>query len=125
MGQVNKQAWKNMREVSIIGIGLHKFGRWPDKGPGDLGRVAIQEALDDAGVEFGDIQAGWCGRVNNITGTGPSLFGEIGQPGILIDNVERPVPVHLPRFVWRRGRSAPASMMWSSARGWKRCSGDW
>lgn len=89
MGRVNKQAWKNMREVSIIGVGLHKFGRWPDKSPGDLGRVAIQEALDDAGVEFKDIQAGWSGRVNNITGTGPALFGELGQPGILIDNVEK------------------------------------
>ncbi len=89
MGKPNKEAWKKMRDVSIIGIGLHKFGRWPDKGPGDLGRVAIQEALDDAGVEFKDIEAGWSGRVNQITGTGPALFGEIAQPGILIDNVEK------------------------------------
>jgi len=78
-----------MREVCIIGVGLHKFGRWPGKSAGDLGRVAIQEALDDAGVEFKDIEAGWSGRVNSITGTGPALFGEIAQPGILIDNVEK------------------------------------
>ena len=32
------EAWKNMREVCIVGIGMHKFGRWPDKSPGDLVR---------------------------------------------------------------------------------------
>lgn len=89
MGHPNKEAWKKMREVCIIGIGLHKFGRWPDKSPGDLARVAIKEALDDAGVPFKDIEAGWSGRVNNITGTGQAVFSEMGQPGILIDNVEK------------------------------------
>jgi acetyl-CoA acetyltransferase len=74
VGKPNKEAWKKMREVCIIGIGLHKFGRWPDKSPGDLARVAIKEALDDAGVEFKDIEAGWSGRVNNITGTGQAIF---------------------------------------------------
>ena len=89
MGMVNKEAWKKMREVSVIGVGLHKFGRWPDKGPGALCRVAIQEALEDAGAEFKDIQAGFSGRVQDVTGTGQAVFGEMGQPGILIDNVEK------------------------------------
>ncbi|MBW2060715.1 MAG: thiolase family protein [Deltaproteobacteria bacterium] len=85
----NVKAWKKMREVCIVGIGLHKFGRWPDKGVGDLGREAIQAALEDAGAEFKDIEAGFSGRVQSVTGTGQQVFGEMGQPGILIDNVEK------------------------------------
>jgi len=78
-----------MREVCILGVGLHKFGRWPEKSVGDLVRDAILAALDDAGVEFKDIQAGFSGRVRDVTGTGQRVFGEVGQTGILIDNVEK------------------------------------
>jgi acetyl-CoA acetyltransferase len=78
-----------MREVCIVGVGLHKFGRWPDKSIGSIGREAIQAALEDAGANFRDIQAGWSGRVQNVTGTGQHVFGELGQTGILIDNVEK------------------------------------
>lgn len=81
------EAWKNMREVCIIGVGLHKFGRWPEKSPGDLGREAILAALKDAGAEFKDIEAGFNGRVG--TSNGQELFGQVGQSGILIDNVEK------------------------------------
>ena len=87
MGQL--EAWKRMREVCVIGVGIHKFGRWPDKDVNDMAREAILAALDDAGVEFKDIQAGFSGRVTNVTGTGLRVFGEIGQHGILIDNVEK------------------------------------
>ena len=83
------EAWKNMREVCILGVGLHKFGRWPDKSVGDMVREAILAALDDAGVAFKDIQAGFSGRVQDVTGTGQRVFGEVGQTGILIDNVEK------------------------------------
>lgn len=87
MGKV--EAWKNMREVCIIGVGLHKFGRWPEKSAAAMTREAIQAALNDAGVEFKDIEAGFSGRVQDITGTGQSVFDELGRTGILIDNVEK------------------------------------
>lgn len=83
------EAWRNMREVCIVGVGLHKFGRWPEKDVTDMGREAIQAALEDAGLEFKDIEAGWCGRVINVNGTGERVFAELGQHGILIDNVEK------------------------------------
>jgi acetyl-CoA acyltransferase len=89
VGKPNKTGWKKMREVCIIGVGLHKFGRWPEKRVEDLCRDAIQNALDDAGVAFKDIEAGFSGRVRDVTGTGQSVFGEMGQQGILIDNVEK------------------------------------
>jgi len=84
------EAWRNMREVCIVGVGLHKFGRFPEKRVEDTGREAILAALEDAGAEFSDIEAGFCGRVfPPITGTGMHVFGEVGQTGILIDNVEK------------------------------------
>ncbi|MEE8353988.1 MAG: thiolase family protein [Dehalococcoidales bacterium] len=84
-----KEAWNNLRDVCVVGVGMHKFGRWPDKGVGDLVREAILAALEDAGAEFKDIEVGFSGRVQNVTGTGQAVFGEVGQPGILIDNVEK------------------------------------
>lgn len=83
------EAWKNMREVCVVGVGLHPFMKPGSGSVNDMGRTAILEALDDAGARFTDIQAGFCGRVNNITGTGQNVFGEVGQNGILIDNVEK------------------------------------
>ena len=39
-----------MREVVVLGAGLHRFGRFPDKSLQDLGREAIKNALDPRGV---------------------------------------------------------------------------
>lgn len=83
------EAWRNMREVCIVGVGLHEFMKPGDSSVARMGRTAILAALDDAGAEFKDIEAGFSGRVQDVTGTGQFLFGEVGQTGILIDNVEK------------------------------------
>ena len=46
-----------MNDVAIIGVGLHPFGRF-DKTAMQMGAEAIQAALDDAGLEWKDIQFG-------------------------------------------------------------------
>jgi acetyl-CoA C-acetyltransferase len=46
-----------MNDVAIIGVGLHPFGRF-DKTAMQMGAEAIQAALDDASVEWKDIQFG-------------------------------------------------------------------
>jgi len=74
--------------VVILGVGLHPFGRHPEKSVGDLSRVAALAALKDAGVEFKDIQAGFCGHVVQGVGTGLRTFAEVGMTGIPITNVE-------------------------------------
>ena len=38
-----------MSEVVIAGVGMHKFGRFPDKDPADIAIEAILKALEDAG----------------------------------------------------------------------------
>ncbi len=77
--------------VVVLGAGLHPFGRFPDLTIEDLGREAALAALEDAGLEFKDIQAGFLGRVGGTgppVGVGMRIFGELGQHGIPITNVE-------------------------------------
>lgn len=79
-----------MREVCVLGVGLHKFGRFPEKTVQDMGRVAILNAIDDAGIEFKDIEAAYCGRVYaSEMGTGLRVINEVGQTGIPVVNVEQ------------------------------------
>lgn len=40
-----------MRDVVIAGVGMTRFGKWPDLSLNDLARIAIWEAIDDAGVD--------------------------------------------------------------------------
>jgi benzoylsuccinyl-CoA thiolase BbsB subunit len=78
-------------DVVVLGVGLHPFGRFPEKTIEDLGREAALAALDDAGIDFKDIQAGFLGRVGGTgppVGVGMRVFGELGQHGIPITNVE-------------------------------------
>lgn len=45
-----------MDDVAIIGVGLHPFGRFPDRSAIQMGAIAVRAALADAGVEWRDIQ---------------------------------------------------------------------
>lgn len=49
-----------MREVVVVGAGLHRYGVFPDKSAIALGTAAIQRALDDAGCQWTDIDAVYC-----------------------------------------------------------------
>jgi len=78
----------NGTRIVVLGVGLHPFGRFPEKSISDLGRTAALEAMKDAGVEYKDIQAGYCGRVVASAGVGLSIFEELGSTGIPVTNVE-------------------------------------
>ena len=74
--------------VVVLGVGLHPFGRFPEKRVADLGRTAALEAMKDAGVDYRDIEAGYCGRVVANAGVGLAIFEELGSTGIPVTNVE-------------------------------------
>src|SRR3990172_3544435 len=76
------------RRVAVLGVGLHPFGRHPEKSIGEMARVAGLSAIKDAGVQYKDIQAGFCGHVNQGVGAGLRTFGQLGMTGIPITNVE-------------------------------------
>jgi len=77
-----------MREVCIIGVGIHKFGRFPDKTFVDLGAQATFEALKDAKIGWEKIQAAYCGSVYSGSGAGSNMLAEVGLSGIPIMGVE-------------------------------------
>jgi acetyl-CoA acetyltransferase len=77
-----------MRDVVVLGAGLHRFGRFPDKSLEDLGREAISNALGDAGVPFKEIEVAYVGRVLAGMGAGLSVVSEMGQTGIPVINIE-------------------------------------
>ncbi len=78
-----------MREVAVIGAGLHPFGRFPELSYQALGRKAISDALGDANVPFKDIEVAYCGRVLAGMGAGLSVVSEMGQTGIPVINIEQ------------------------------------
>src|SRR3546814_4878108 len=74
-----------MEDVAIIGVGLHPFGRFGDKSAFDMGADAVQMALEDAGVEWRDIQFAFGGSWEAAQ-TDP-LTGLLGLTGIPFMNV--------------------------------------
>jgi acetyl-CoA acetyltransferase len=77
-----------MREVVVIGAGLHRYGVFPDKTIADLGTEAIQKALADARMEWKDIEAAYCGTVQPSISTGHQICNKMGLTGLGITNVE-------------------------------------
>ena len=77
-----------LREVVVAGIGITKWGYYPDQEAYDYGSEAIFNALNDAEMEWSDIQAAFCGSVYQGTGSGHQVIKEIGLTGIPVVNVE-------------------------------------
>jgi len=83
-----------MREVVVLGVGMHPFGRFLDKSLRDLAKVAIWDALKDANVPAKDVQVAYLG--NSVGGliTGQegiraqTILGPCGFSGIPMVNVE-------------------------------------
>ncbi|MBI2906922.1 MAG: thiolase family protein [Chloroflexi bacterium] len=76
------------REVYVVGVGMHQFGRFPDLDFTDLGRVAVLNALKDAGLSWRQAEAAFCGTAYGDVGAGHRIAREIALTGIPIVNVE-------------------------------------
>jgi acetyl-CoA acetyltransferase len=85
---------KRMREVMVAGAGLTRFDSYDGqqgrlfKEYSDLGSEAVRAALKDAGMEWKEIQAAFCGSVYAGTASGHQTIEKIGMTGIPIVNVE-------------------------------------
>jgi acetyl-CoA acetyltransferase len=75
-------------EVCVIGVGMTPF-KTPKSGIPytEMGRQAIAEALEDAGLEFGDIQQAYAGYVYGDSTSGQRVLYQAGLTGIPIINV--------------------------------------
>jgi acetyl-CoA acetyltransferase len=79
-----------MREVAILGIGMHPWGKWPEKKFVEYAKVAADNALQDAGIDWKDIQfvASGATMYSGTPGllSGAALATEMGWTGIPVVN---------------------------------------
>ena len=77
-----------MREVYVLGVGLHPFGRFGDKDVIEIGREAVINAIRDAGLPWQKVGAAYCGTVFAGPMAGNKVLARVGLTGIPIMNVE-------------------------------------
>ncbi len=77
-----------MREVVVIGAGIHRYGVFPEKSISDMGAHAISKALEDAGMKWEDIETAFCGTTQPGWSTGHLVCGKMGLTGLGIMNIE-------------------------------------
>ncbi|HKZ03292.1 MAG TPA: thiolase family protein [Pyrinomonadaceae bacterium] len=77
-----------MREVYVLGVGLHPFGRFGDKDVIEIGREAVVNALNDAGLQWPQVEAAYCGTVFAGPMGGNKVLARVGLTGVPIMNVE-------------------------------------
>ncbi len=77
-----------MSGIVIAGVGMHPFGRYPDKTPEAMSLEAIQAALEDSGLNYPDIDLVLCGKVvYKKEGEGIDLMMKLGMTGVPIYQV--------------------------------------
>lgn len=73
-------------DVAIVGIGIHPFGRTPERSGLDQGAFAVREALKDAGLDWSDIEFAYGG--SDAAGNADTLVNALGLTGIPFINVK-------------------------------------
>ncbi|MDR1874540.1 MAG: thiolase family protein [Synergistaceae bacterium] len=77
-----------MREIVIIGAGIHRFGRFDDESYIQIGQEAARKALQDAGVAWKDIQSAYVSTQYLPSTVGPKILKPFGATGIPIMDME-------------------------------------
>lgn len=86
-----KKSKIKMRDVVVLGVGLHPFGRFgPEKTYIDMTEEAISKAIEDAGIHWEDIDAAMYSHVREQpSSAGLLVFHKFGNRGIpMIGNIE-------------------------------------
>ena len=77
-----------MKDVAVLGVGMHRFGMWADRSNADLGLAAGLAALDDAGLSFRDVEAAYVGHIFAPVMSGVRVMKEFGLTGLPIQRIE-------------------------------------
>jgi acetyl-CoA acetyltransferase len=77
-----------MTEVYAVGVGMTRFGKFPDRDAFDLGAEASLIAIKDAGIDPRMIDGAYFGHVYQGMNAGQRVTGHIGIAGIPVTNVE-------------------------------------
>lgn len=74
--------------VHIAGVGMTKFAKPGDNEPyTEMGAKAVNAALADAGLSYGDIQQAYAGYVYGDSTCGQNVLYKVGMTGIPVVNV--------------------------------------
>ncbi|GMR02852.1 MAG: thiolase family protein [Acidimicrobiia bacterium] len=77
-----------MTEVQVVGVGMTRFGKHPDRDATDLGAAALLEAVADAGIDARIIESAYVGHVFQGMVTGQRILAHVGLAGLPLTNVE-------------------------------------
>ena len=77
-----------MKEIAIVGAGIHKFGRFGDKPYTEIGREAAIMALKDANISWRNIQSAYVAEMYLPATTGARTLVPLGRTGIPIADIE-------------------------------------
>jgi len=84
-----------MERIAIIGVGIHPFGRYPDrKGTSpamsfeQIGRSAVTKALADANIPFNKMEAAFCSTMIGPIASAHRILAPFGLTGMPIINLE-------------------------------------
>ncbi|HZR82542.1 MAG TPA: thiolase family protein [Candidatus Binatia bacterium] len=77
-----------MREVAVVGVGMHAFGAWKGVPVARLVREAGRKALADAGLSFRDVGEAYVGHMQHPPMKAVLWMKEFGLTGIPITHVE-------------------------------------
>ncbi len=77
----------NMRDVYVVGVGMIKFGRYPEQDIGSLGGQAVLLALKDAALSLKDVQILMSGNLYQTSMSGQRVLKEVGMTGVPVYNV--------------------------------------
>ncbi len=75
-------------DVAVLGVGMTRFGVYPEKSVADLAREAGFLALDDAGVTFPEVSEAFTGYLFDGPMTGVRVMKEFGLTGLPVTHVE-------------------------------------
>lgn len=76
------------RDVAVLGAGLYRYGIYPQVLFTSMGVEAVNNSLKDAGIEWNDIEVGYCSSTNLGNAAGHFLARHLGSNGITMTNVE-------------------------------------
>jgi acetyl-CoA acetyltransferase len=82
-----------MTGVSVAGVGMTAFGKFPDRSLADLGVEAVRAAVDDAGISLEAIQVSYAGHARTgrlharENGVGQLILSQAGLFGIPVTGV--------------------------------------
>ena len=77
-----------LEDVAVLGVGMTRFGVYPQKSNHELARDAGLLALKDAGISFADVDEAFVGYIFAPVMTGIRAMKELGLTGLPASHVE-------------------------------------